>query len=434
MRRTTARATLGALAACAVLTTGAVACSSSGSTASGRPTTGNSGTTGAAVDPELLELVAGNTAFALDLYRQLTAGHTGNLFFSPHSVSTALAMTYAGAADETARQMAGTLHYTLPGERLHAAFERLARSLDARADAGADTEQGQRFQLSVANALWPQRDFRFTDAFLRVQREDYGAEPRPLDFMNDARGARRTINAWVAEQTRDRIPELLPPGVPDSDTRLVLTNAVYFNASWALAFPEHATQDGPFHAPSGDVTVPLMRVTAHMAWGRSRGVTAVDIPYVGRSVAMTVLLPDPGELAELERELDAGRLAALLGTLEPTELDLTLPRFASGSALSLVEPLQALGMTAPFQSDSADFSGMTGRRDLFLDAVIHQANLNVDEAGTEAAAATAVVASIVSLRPQPEPPRIVVDRPFVYLIRDLDTGAVLFMGRLVDPG
>jgi serpin B len=386
-----------------------------------------------ATDEELAQLVAGNTAFALTLYQRLAAA-PGNLFMSPHSLSTALGMTFAGARGETAAQMAETLHFSLPEPRLHAAFQRLDAELARRGETAASDEEGQRFQLSVANALWRQQSFTFLDEFMRSVGERYGAEPRALDYSNDPEVARQVINQWVSDQTHGRIPELLPAGILTPLTRLVLTNAIYFNASWATPFQESATHDGTFRGPHGEVHARMMRGRVRAGYRLAgAGPTVVELPYLGGQVVMSFLMAPEGELAALEQGLTPESLAELFASLRHGEVDLTLPRFESGSAISLKDVLSALGMPNAFDSDTADFSGMTGRPDLVIDEVIHQANLRLDESGTEAAAATAVIMGLRGSAPREEPPRIVLDRPFLYLIRDSDTGAILFIGRLVQP-
>jgi serpin B len=387
----------------------------------------------AATDEELAEVVAGNTDFAFALYDRLAAA-PGNLFFSPYSLSTALGMTYGGARGGTAEEMAATLRFGLAQERLHPAFHRLANELARRSEGQRPGEEGDRFELTVANALWPQQDFLFLDAFMAQMRDFYGAEPRALDYVNDADGATDTINGWVAERTNDRIPQLIPRGLLTPETRLVLTNAIYFNASWATPFPEESTIDGTFHAPDGEVTVPLMRGRRTAGSWLGEGLTIVDVPYLGEQTSLLIVMPEAGGMAELERSLSRERLGGWVAGLRHGEVDLTMPRFESGSQVELSEVLSAMGMPGAFLDAYADFSGMTGRRDLRIDKVIHEANITLDETGTEAAAATAVVmVRITSAGPDPEPVRIVIDRPFVYLVRDRVTGSVLFMGRMLQP-
>jgi serpin B len=383
-----------------------------------------------ATGPDVAQLVQGNSAFAYDLYRYLREQESGNLFYSPHSISLALAMTYAGARGETAQQMADTLHFTLPPDRLHAAVNSLDQTLSHRGE-GAQGKDGEGFRLNIVNAIWGQTGYTFLDEFLDTLAAYYGAGLRLLDYVADAEAARVTINTWVSDQTAGLIKDLLAPGVVDASTRLVLTNAIYFNAAWANPFMEWSTTDGVFHGLSGDTTVPMMRQTRNMQHAQGDGYQMVQLPYDGYELAMTILLPDAGQLDAFEADLNADRANELLAGLDYGEVALSMPRFELDTSLGLSDALVALGMPGAF-GEGADFSGMTGSRDLFISDVVHKAFVAVDEAGTEAAAATAVVMA-ESAAPQPdEPIEIVVDRPFVLLIRDLDTGAILFMGRIVD--
>ena len=378
--------------------------------------------------PDLAELVSGNSALAFGLYQALRE-KDGNLFYSPYSISLALAMTYAGARGETERQMAGALHFVLPQERLHPAFNSLDQALASRGQ-GAQGQDGEGFRLNVVNAMWGQQGYEFLPAFLDLLAENYGAGLRVLDFASAPEEARGTINEWVSQQTEERIKDLLPQGAVDALTRLVLTNAIYFNAAWADAFEAAQTQDGPFYLLDGsEVSVPLMRQTSGFGYAEGEGYQAVELPYDGRELAMVVLLPRAGDFERFESALDAGRVEQIIGSLEYQQVRLTMPRFEFESGFSLKEALAALGMADAF-SEQADFSGMTGQRDLFISEVVHKAFVSVDENGTEAAAATAVIMKLTAA--VEEPVEVTMDRPFVFLIRDLETGAILFVGRVVD--
>lgn len=380
---------------------------------------------------DLAALVSGNSAFAFDLARALGAAGAGNLFFSPYSVSLALAMTYAGARGETAVQMAETLHFTLPPERLHPAFAALAAQLAARRE-GARGKDGQGFRLNIANALWGQAGYAYLPAFLATLARFYGAPLRELDFAGAPEVARGTINDWVEAQTEGRITELIPPGLIDPLTRLVLANAVYFNAAWARPFQPERTADGPFYLlDGGEVTAPLMRQVETFPYAAGPGYQAVELPYDGRELAMLILLPDAGNFAAFAGELDAAQGTAVLERLRSQRVDLTLPRFRVESQFDLGATLAALGMPDAF-TDVADFSGMEPRGDLSISGVAHKAFVAVDEAGTEAAAATAVVMMTRAMLPQ-EPVVLRVERPFLFLIRDIQSGAILFAGRVLDP-
>ncbi len=373
-------------------------------------------------------LVEGNTAFALDLYDVLF-DKDANLFYSPYSISLALAMTYAGARGQTATEMAQALRYTLPQEELHPAFNALDQALAGRGD--AVQAEGERFRLHVANALWGQQDFAFSPEFLDLLAENYGAGLRLLDFENAPDPSRETINRWVEEQTEDKIKDLLPPGSIKNETRLVLSNAVYFTAGWMYPFEKAATQDGAFHLLDGStVTVPMMHESERLRYAKGEGWQAVELPYVGGTLSMVVLLPDEGRFEAYAQGLDAAGLAQAVQALQPTQVELTMPRFKYEAGAKLKDALTSLGMGQAFGMD-ADFSGMTGNRDLYINDVYHKAFVAVDEEGTEAAAATAVVMDLMALPAEPQPVQI--DRPFIFLIRDVETGAILFLGHVVNP-
>jgi len=382
-------------------------------------------------DADMDALVEGNTAFALDLYQQLReAQGDENLFYSPYSISLALAMTYAGARGETEAQMADALHYTLPQGRLHPAFNGLDQVLTSRGE-GAEGKDEEGFRLNIANAIWGQEDYTFLQAFLDTLARNYGAGMRVLDFASAPEEARVTINEWVSERTEGRIEELIPRGVIGPATRLVLTNAIYFNAAWAQPFQEEQTSDGTFHLlDGGEVTVPMMQQIASFGYTEDEGYQAVELPYDGNELSMVIVLPEAGGFLDLEGSLDAERVADVVEALEHREVALTIPRFEFDSGFSLNDALRAMGMEDAF-TDAADFSGMTGTMELFISSVVHKAFVSVDEEGTEAAAATAVVMAEKAM--PAEPVEFTVDRPFVFLIRDMEMGAVLFVGRVVDP-
>jgi len=379
---------------------------------------------------DLADLVNGNSAFAFGLYHLLREEKDGNLFYSPYSISLALAMTYGGARGETEQQMADTLHFTLPQDRLHPAFNDLDLELAKRGE-GAQGKDGQGFRLNIVNAIWGQQGYKFLPEFLDTLAENYGAGLRLLDFAGNPEASRVTINDWVSDQTENRIKDLIPQGIIDKLTRLVLTNAIYFNAAWAEPFKKDLTTDGPFHLLDGSqVTVPMMRQTTSFGYAEGEGYQAVELPYDGRELAMVIFLPEAGKVETFENSLDARQVEAIIESLQYREVALTMPKFEIESDFSLVEALSAMGMPVAF-SASADFSGMDGTRNLCIGDVIHKAFVSVDEAGTEAAAATAVVMKLTAM---PEPAvGVTVDRPFIFLIRDIETGTILFVGRVVNP-
>jgi len=379
---------------------------------------------------DLAAVAAGNNAFAFDLYKAIR-GQKGNLFYSPYSISLALAMTYAGARGDTESQMADTLHYTLPQSALHPAFNALDQALASRGQ-NAQGKDGTPFRLSIANSIWGQKGFTFLPAFLDALAENYGAGLRLLDFAASPEPSRGIINQWVSEQTAGKIPDLLPQGSIKTDTRLVLANAIYFNAAWLSPFEKAVTRDGAFHLlDDGTVTVPMMRATHRYGYFKGDGYQAVELPYSGSDTSMVILLPDAGGFAAFESALDASAVDAIAGGLEYREVTLAMPKFTFKSEFALSDALKDMGMPLAF-SDAADFSGMTGKPNVLIDQVYHQAFVAVDESGTEAAAATAVVIAPTSAQPDP-PIAVTVDSPFFFLIRDMETGAVLFVGRVLNP-
>ena len=383
-------------------------------------------------DADLEAAAGGNTAFALDLYQQLRVT-SGNLFYSPFSLSEALAMTFAGARGETAAQMATALHFDLPGGRLHPAFDALDLALASRGK-GAAGADGQGFRLTLANALWGQSGFNFEAPFLDTLAQSYGATMHVADFVGDTGGARTLINDWIAARTGDRIQDLLAPGSLTRQTRMVLTNAVYFNAAWETPFNPEATHRADFTRRDGSrVAVDTMSATQKLLYGEGADHAAVVLPYDGGELSMALILPPRGELDAFEATLTPARLTALLGGMSTHTVSITLPRFEIASSFSLADQLGRLGMPIPF-TDAADFTGIRRQGGLSLSAVVHKAFLDVNEAGTEAAAATGVLLEGYSLQiPPPPPAEIHLDHPFLLLIRDNATGTILFLGRIEDP-
>lgn len=378
---------------------------------------------------DLNSLVDGNSEFAFDLYQALK-GEKGNLFYSPYSISLALAMTYAGARNQTEHQMANTLHFILTQERLHPAFNGLDQQLASRGE-GAKGKDEKGFRLNIVNAIWGQNDYKFLSGFLDVLAENYGAGLRLLDFVNSPEESRVTINDWVSDQTEGKIKDLIPQGVIDELTRLILTNAIYFNAAWLNPFSKDMTHDGTFHLLEGsDVTVPMMTQTNSFNYTKGERYQAVELLYDGGELSMVVLLPNSGQFENFQDSLNAGLVDQIMSDLKYRQVNLTMPKFKFESEVGLADTLAAMGMPVAF-SDEADFSGMTGNLELQITDVLHKAFVSVDEAGTEAAAATAVVVGITSAPEQPV--QVSVDRPFIFLIRDIETGTILFVGRIMSP-
>jgi len=371
-------------------------------------------------------LAGDNAAFAVDLYRQVCAGE-GNLFLSPYSVSSALAMTLAGAGGETARQMNAALRFSLGPDALHPAFAEMAERVGRIQSAGDVT-------LRAANALWPQDRHPFREAFLSLVRAHYGAAVRPQNYIQDAEGARQRINADVAEHTERKITDLIPAGILNDMTRLVLTNAIYFKGNWASPFrPEH-TKDAPFFLQADQgVPVPMMQQKDRFGYAETPKCQILEIPYAGDAVSMLVLLPRAVDgLSRLESDLTRDNLSAWRQSLNRREVRLLLPRFKMTARFRLDAALKALGMTDAFDEARADFSGMDGGAGrLFIGAVLHKAYVDVNGQGTEAAAATGVVVGLTAMAEPP--PEFRADHPFVFMILERETGTILFLGRVTDP-
>jgi serpin B len=374
--------------------------------------------------------------FGADLYRLLAeqAGG-GNVVFSPASIVTALAMTYAGAKGSTAVEMAETLHITLQGDEFHRAFNSLDTTLESRSWKGKNAEgKDEGVLVKTANSLWAQQDLPFKQDFLDTLAANYGAGVRLVDYTTAAEAARQAINEWVAGETNDKIPELIAQGVLDALTRLVLVNAVYLDATWANQFSPEATADGEFTTlAGGKVTASMMTQSEALPYATGNGWQAVELPYMRDELAMLLIVPDAGRFAEVESGLATALLDDVVKQLgSGYQVSLTMPKFQFRTQTSLNQTLAVLGMTTAFDPDLADFSGMTAQERLFISDVIHEAYIDVDEEGTEAAAATAVVMRLTSAMPG-EYVTLDIDRPFLFAIRDRATGALLFLGRVTDP-
>jgi serpin B len=372
------------------------------------------------------KVVKGNLAFALDLYNRLR-GEEGNLFFSPYSISTALAMTYTGARGETAEQMAKVLHFGVSANEVPSAFATVDRELTA---AGA----ARKYQLYTANALWAQKGHPFLPTYVNLVRQAFRAGLNEVDFQHATEEARGTINAWVEKQTREKIKELLAPGVLNDMTRLVLTNAIYFKGDWDRPFMKGATRKEPFHMTAKeDVSVPMMHQKAHFQYLDQEDFQVLQMPYKGKDLALVILLPRKVDgLAALEEALSMEKLTSCVGKLASREVAVSIPKFRMTEELQLAKTLSAMGMSLAFSPGRADFSGMDGSHELFLSAVVHKAFVDVNEEGTEAAAATGI--GVVATAARVDQPIVFrADHPFLLLIRDTRSGGVLFMGRLTQP-
>ena len=384
-------------------------------------------------------IVNGNNEFALRLFAKLQSTK-GNLFFSPYSISTALAMTFAGARGQTESQMAEVLHFPvsanqrmdstsksmLDRQQFAADFGKIIKDLNNRGQKGAYT-------LTVANALWGQKGYEFLKEFQELIEKSYDGRLNEADFVRAAEAARKTINDWVEKKTNGKIKNLISQGVLNSMTRLVLTNAIYFKGNWASQFKVDRTKDAPFTLTDGQkIDVPMMNQKAEFGYMETDDFQALEMPYVDQELSMVILLPKKFDaLGEFEITFIQDNLTQWLTKIHKREVVVFVPKFKMTSQFSLASVLQSMGMTDAFSSD-ANFSGMDGKRDLFISAVIHKAYVEVNEEGTEAAAATGVVMRLTSVGPTPTPV-FRADHPFLFLIRDNLTGSILFIGRVANP-
>ncbi len=375
-------------------------------------------------------LIAGQQALSEDLMGHLGADGPSQVFFSPLSIFEAMAMVEAGARGNTEQELAQVLHFDLPQDRLHPAVNALDLALASRGQ-NAMGKDGKPFSLKVVNAAWGQTGYHFESDYLDVLAQYYGTGMFLLDYSSDPEAARQTINTWVADQTEQRIQDLIPPATLSPLTRLVLTNAIYFNAAWKYKFNPDATTAADFTLTDGSrVTVDMMQELESLGHVRLDDLDAVELPYDGDEVAMLVILPDEGHFDEVEANLGQ-KMPTILQGLAVKQVMLSLPKFEFTSDFRVDETFKEMGISDLFDPAAADLSGMDGTRDLFVSAILHKAFISVDEAGTEAAAATAVVVEGTGM---PEiDATVTVDRPFLFVIQDLQTGAFLFMGSVRNP-
>ncbi len=377
-------------------------------------------------DPkDLSELVNASNLFALEMYAEL-ANPSDNLFFSPYSIFTALGMTYEGARTKTADEIRAVFHFPADDQTRWSLFKSLIERLNAN-DSGCD--------LSTANALWIQQDFNILNAYVSTLQNNYQAKATNVDYATAAESARLRINGWVENQTGGKIKDLIPPGLLTSNTVLVLTNAIYFKGSWLTEFNRSLTKEMDFHPDASTTVRASMMVRAddesRFNYTEADGVQILKMPYSGDKLSMLVLLPKSGTVSSLEKKLTPDKLAQWRGKLDEQRVNVYFPRFKLETKYFLSENLTHMGMPSAF-TPAADFSGIDGMRDLFISAVIHQAYVSVDEKGTEAAAATAVIflrSSVI----EPAVPAFKADHPFIFLIQDDETGNILFMGKVADP-
>lgn len=369
------------------------------------------------------EIVKGSNEFAFDLYGRLSGG-SENVFYSPYSISTALAMTRLGAKGETADQMTKVLHLPTDASQVTAGYGNLIHEINGKG-------KPRQYQLLTANAIWPQKGYPFHPGYVATLQGSFGAGVQEVDYRNNLEPSRLTINRWVSEKTKEKIPELFKEGTLDRTYKLVLTNTIYFKADWAHAFPKKATQEKDFFLSDGkSVKVPMMSVKETFAYTQGEGYEAVELPYKDEDVSMLVILPLKKDgLADLEKTLPKSLLTEGITKRSREEVTVKLPRFKMGFSANLSETLKNMGMPLAFQNN-ADFTGMTDEKPLCIGVVIHKAIVEVDEEGTVAAAATGVGMRKASAM---EPLIFNADHPFLFVIRDKRTGCILFMGRVMNP-
>ncbi len=379
----------------------------------------------ASTAPDEITAVKGSNAFAFDLYQQLSS-QPGNLFFSSESISMTFAVAYAGAQGETAKEMAGVFHFTLPPRQLHPALSALYTGLNAH---------HKDYELDLADALWAQKGTDFLPAYLNLIQSNYGTVFQPVDFKTSPDAARTTINQWVEKQTNQKIKDLIGPGVLNTTTRLVLTNVIYFKGTWSDPFNKEATEPDQFHvSPTQFVMTPLMHGLGSYRYYDGGTFQALELPYSGGDISMIIFLPkDVGGLATLEKSFTAAAAAGWIQKLAPQDrVAVTLPRFTTTQQLELSGALSAMGMPQAF-SGAADFSGIDGKPDFAISAAIHKAYIDVNEQGTEAAAATSIVMTATAMRYEPPPIQFQADHPFIFLLLEKRMGSILFLGRVADP-
>jgi serpin B len=380
---------------------------------------------GTAKVTDLSAITSSNNQFAFDFYRSINATDKGkNIFVSPFSVSTALAMTFEGSRGNTRKQMAGVLHFNLTDSDRRTGFSALLAEINGG--------QAKHYKLEVANALWGQEEYRFDPSFTETIAKYYGGGFYAVDFVGDKGGSVHKINAWVDEKTAGKIKDLIHPGDVNDLTRLILTNAIYFKGSWAATFEKTATRTEPFHtSATATVQAPMMHRSGQYGYAQEDALTAIELPYAGNEMSMIAILPS-GDIDKLGESLSNEEIDRLRKEMRPEEVDVSLPRFKIEARSLLKDKLSKLGMPDAFDKAVADFSGITGNKTLYLSSVIHQAVIEVNEEGSEAAAATAVVIKTRTAR-APSKLEFRADRPFLFMIVHNPSGSILFMGRLSNP-
>lgn len=386
------------------------------------------------INPEKIRALAqDNTNFALSFYDSIRR-EDGNIIFSPISLSLALSMALAGAESSTEEAMIEALQFSLPEEEVYPTFNALLLAIEESQKLPIEESEGDEFQLNIANSIWGQAGYDFKQEFLDILAKNFGAGMYLVDYIEDPENARQLINNWVEEETQGKIEDLIPQGAIDTLTRLVLANAIYFNASWQHPFDENGTEKATFTSLDGtEIEVDMMRLFGErLSYTQGGNFQAVNLPYLSTDFSMTVIVPDQGSFIDFEDGLSLEEITAIQNNLSPQSVNLQMPKFDYESTINANDQLAALGMSDAFNPELADFSGITEIEKLFISDVLHKATITVDEHGTEAAAATAIIIRTESIEPG-EPVELTIDRPFIYIIRHNPTGSILFMGRVVQP-
>jgi serpin B len=377
-------------------------------------------------DINLQSLVQGNTTFALDMYQKVR-DNEGNIFFSPYSISTAFAMTFAGAQCETQKQMAGVFHFSLDPCQLHPSFSELQAHFQR-------LQENNPFRLNIANALWIQEGYQLLQTFEELNQKYYQANMFNLNFRQDPDGSRLKINDWIEDKTKGKIQDLLPGGAVNTLTRLVLTNTIYFKAEWQNTFSPDSTKDQDFWiTPEEKIKVQMMSQKESFGYWENDTLQILEMPYIRKDLSMVVFLTKKKDgLPDLESKLNTETLKIWISKLIQQQVNVFFPKFTTTQNIDLKKFLNDLGMVDAF-TENADFSGIEPKNELYITDAIHKAFIDVDELGTEAAAATAISVDVTSILPPKIVPEFRADHPFIYLIKDNQTGSILFMGRLKRP-
>ncbi len=375
------------------------------------------------LDASNFSVISANNQFAFDLYSEFKDDE-GNIFFSPYSISTALSMTYEGARGKTADEMQSVLHFPKDNTTRRIEFSKIINQIN---------KKDKKYQLNTANALWAQKNYKFSEEYFNTIEQYYGGKVTNLDFVKDTENSRIIINNWIENQTNNKIKDLIPQGVLNDMTRLVLTNVIYFKGNWAKQFDKKDTREANFKVNSEKtIKVQMMSLTdKEFNYTETENLQILELPYEDNELSMLILLPKGEDLQTMEKSLDAEKLNGLKNNLREQEVNVYIPKFTFETKYFMGDTLKEMGMPTAF-SMAADFSGMDGTKNLFISSVIHQGFIEVNEEGTEAAAATAVVINYKLIAPA-EIPTFKADHPFIFLIQEKGTGSILFLGKVVDP-